>query len=203
MSKPASLKPQQFRALIGLGVLLVGVLVYQLWPTNSTAAVPIASGSKEVQEQRLARLRETAATVPAKEENLKKISAELTSREQGLIRADSAAQAQAQLSTLLRQVASGDGIELRSAELNGIAPLGNSYASVAVTIQFECHIEQLLNFMASIASRPELIASRDLRVVSANQNDKLIAVRMTATAVVPRNLLPVKGAATAKGGTPF
>src|SRR5206468_12529556 len=137
-------------------------------PASSNAAVPVASGSVDLQQHRLATLRDTAATVPSKEENFKKISADLAVRENGLIRADSAAQAQAQLSTILRQVASGESIDVRATELNGIVPLGDAYAAVAVTIQAECRIEQLLNLMAALQARPELISTRDLRVVSAN-----------------------------------
>ena len=204
MSATSTLSPKQLRWLLTLVALLVLVLIYQLWPARSAAAIPVSTDSINVQQQRLARLRDTAATVPAKQEILTRVSAELTARENGLIRADSAAQAQAQLSTILRQVAGSEGLELRAIELGGVAPFGDAYGAVAVTVQFESHIEQLLNFMAAIASRPELIATRDLRILAANQSDKLVNVRLTATAVVPKNLLPVKATTPgAKGGSPF
>ena len=53
-------------------------------------------------EQRLARVREIAAAVPGKQEILKKVAGDLETREKGLIRAETAPQAQAQVVTILR-----------------------------------------------------------------------------------------------------
>ena len=56
-------------------------------------------------EKLLTNLRNQAATVPGKEAVLKQVSTELVQREKGLIKGDTAAQAQAQLVQILRQVA--------------------------------------------------------------------------------------------------
>ena len=143
-------------------------------------------------EKRLARLRESAVTVPAKQQILKQVSAELAAREKGLLMADTAPQAQAQLIQILRKLAAAESVEIRSTELLGVAPLGDAYATSSVAVQIECRIEQLVNLLASIAAQPELISTSGLRIASANPKDKSVAVRLAVSAVVPKKLVPAR-----------
>ena len=77
-------------------------------------------------------------------------------------------------------------------ELGAIAPFGDDYGAVNVSIQVECRIEQLLNFLAALAARPELIATRDLRVIAADPKQKTLNVRITVAGIVPKSLAPQK-----------
>lgn len=192
------LEPREKKAVIALGVTLAitaVVLAVEFWPAGSAAVAEAAPQSVPQMEQRLARLRETAATVPGKQEILKKVAADLETREKGLIRAETAPQAQAQVVTILRGLAGSESLELRNYELGAITPFGDDYGAVNVSIQVECRIEQLLNFLAALAARPELIATRDLRVIAADPKQKTLNVRITVAGIVPKDLtLPKKGA---------
>jgi Tfp pilus assembly protein PilO len=192
-----TLEPREKKAVIALGVVLaltVVVLAYEFWPAGSVAAESASSMSVAQMEQRLARVRETAAAIPGKQDILKKVTADLETREKGLIRADTAQQAQAQVITVLRGLGSAEGVEIRATELGAIAPFGDDYGAVNVSIQVECRIEQLLNFLAALAARPELIATRDLRVVAGDPKQKTLNVRITVAGIVPKSLAPKKGA---------
>jgi hypothetical protein len=142
--------------------------------------------------------RSDAATVPAKEDVKKGVAAELAMREKGLIAADTAAQAQAQLIQIVRQLARAEtpAIEIRSTELGGLRPLGDAYGQVDVAVQIECRIDQLINLLAALAVRPELISTSDLRITSSNSKEKVVGVRLGVIGVVPRRLVPEK-----KGGS--
>ena len=124
----------------------------------------------------------------------KKVSADLAVREKGIIQADSAAQAQAQLIQIIRRLGAAENpaIDIRSTELNPIRPFGGSYGEASVAVQIECRIDQLVNLLASLETQPELIATSDLRVLSSNAKEKTVAVRMTISGVVPRRLVPEK-----------
>jgi len=190
-----TLEPREKKALAALGVALALtaiVLAYEFWPVGSASVAEASGQSVPQMEQRLARVREIAAAVPGKEEILKKVAADLETREKGLIRADTPQQAQAQVITILRGLAGAEAppIEIRSTELGAITTFGNDYGAVNVSIQVECRIEQLLNFMAALAARPELIATRDLRVVSGDPKQKTLNVRITVAGIVPKNLAP-------------
>jgi len=191
------LEPREKKAVAALaGALAISamVLLYEFWPAGSPAQAAVSAQSVAQMEQRLARAREIAATVPSKQEILKKVTADLQTREKSLIRADTAQQAQAQVITILRGLGAAEvpPIEIRATELGAIAPFGDDYGAVNVSIQIDCRIEQLLNFLAALAARPELIATRDLRVAAGNPKDKTLNVRLTVAGIVPKNLVPQK-----------
>ena len=191
------LEPREKKAVIALGVALgisAAVLVYEFWPAGSVAVAESSPQSVPQMEQRLARVREIAASAPGKQDILKKVAGDLEIREKGLIRAETAQQAQAQVITILRGLGASEAppIDIRGTELGAIAPFGDDYGAVNVSIQVECRIDQLINFLAGLAARPELIATRDLRVIAADPKQKTVNVRLTVAGIVPKSLAPQK-----------
>ncbi|HXP88057.1 MAG TPA: type II secretion system protein GspM [Bryobacteraceae bacterium] len=190
-----NLSQRDRRALMILAAVVAVGLIYQFWPDSAPAPVAVSAGESVAQsEQRLARMRELAATVPAKEAVLKQVQAELAQREQGLIQADTAQQAQAQMIQLVRRLASAETppVEIRSTEIGPVFQMGDVYGAANVSFQFDCGIEQLVNLLAGLGSQRELVAPSDLRVTSANPKDKMVGVRLTITGVVPAKLLPAR-----------
>lgn len=165
----------------------------------NSASVAATKESVEMAEQRLARLKDIAAAAPAKQEILKKVSAELATRETGLIRAATAQQAQAQIISIVRDLLSMEGIEMGSREMSPVEPLGDGYGLAPVRISFECPVAQLLNVLAGLESRPELLSTRDLQIVVGNMRNKTIRVSVTVVGAVPRELVPDKGKKGAAG----
>lgn len=183
------------RALAALGAAVAFTLAVWFWPApDGAAAVPAAVSDIPNTERRLTRLRQLAATVPAREESLKQVLAALGGREKGLIQAETAAQAQAQLLQTLRRVArlQAPPIELRGFENGSTRPLSGDYGEVLVGVNFEARIEQLVNFLADLTAQPELIATQELRVAAANPKEKTMAVRLTVAGMVARKLIPEK-----------
>lgn len=160
--------------------------------TDKRPEVVAAFDSVPLAEQRLAKLRETVATVPGKEKTAKQAAAELATREKGMILAATAAQAQAQLLEIIRRVGKDEGIDVRGAEEMKVRPLADDYGEVVVAVSFACRIEQFVNFMTDLANRPELIATSDIRVALANPKEKTVVVRLGLSGVVPRKLVPEK-----------
>jgi hypothetical protein len=188
-----NLSPRDRRALATLAVSVLLGLIYQFWPDSAPAPVAVSAGESVAQsEQRLARMRELAATVPAKEAVLQQVQAELAQREQGVIQADTAQQAQAQLIQLVRRLATAETppVEIRSTEIGPVYQLGDIYGGANVSFQFDCGIEQLVNLLSGLGSQRELVSPSDIRVTSANAKDKMVGVRLTVTGVVPGKLLP-------------
>jgi len=184
------------RALALLGVAAIAAaLVYRFGlPEGGSAVVVPAGNPVTLAETRLARLREVAATVPAKEAILKQVSADLGLREKGMLSAETGAQAQAQLLQLIRKLGAAETppLEIRGTELNPIRPLGDAYGEASVTVQIDCKIDQLVNLLAALQAQPELVATRELRLLSSNAKEKTVSARLTISGVVPRRLVPVK-----------
>jgi hypothetical protein len=146
-------------------------------------------------EKRLELVRQKTATVSGKTALLKQAAAELEAREKGILQADTAAQAQAQLLDIIHRLAAGNGFDARGAEeLREARPLGSDYGEVSVTGSFTCQIEQLVNFLAQLANEPQILATNVIRINGTNDKKKTVQVRLSLSGVVPRKLVPVKKA---------
>jgi hypothetical protein len=172
------------------------ILEFGVLKDDKAAPVPVAGGAGdnvELAEKRLAKLRQIAATVPARQKVLNQVDADLAAREVGVIRVETAPQAQARLLEVARRVANAEAIDLRGGEFGQPKVLSADYGEVYVAVSFTCAIEKYVNFMSGLSREPELIGPTDLHV-SAQQNpkDKLVAVRMTLGGLVPKKLIPEK-----------
>jgi hypothetical protein len=143
------LEPREKKALIALGAALAVsavVFIYEFWPAGSAAPEVASTQSVAQMEQRLARAREIAATVPAKQEILKKVTADLEAREKSLIRPET-----------LNKLRHSDHHPARIGSCRGPAhrdPRDRARrdrpsATITALSMFryiDCRIEQLLNF---------------------------------------------------------
>jgi hypothetical protein len=180
-------------AILVLGLALIVVRVVTLLRDNSPTPVIASADSIPIAEHRLERLRQLAATVPGKEVVLKQAQAELRTREAGILKADTAAQAGAQLLDVIRRVGMANGIDVRGAEeVNRIKPLASDYGEVSVAVNFTCAIEQLVNFLAALADEPQILATNEINVSGGNDKNKNVQVRLSLSGVAPKKLVPEK-----------
>ena len=184
------------KALIALAVAVVVFLVLRLLPSGNASAPKIVSQSASLDdlELRLRRLRLSMSRVPGKQAVLKQAASELAAREGHLIVADTVNQAQAQVLDTVKKLARKEGFEIRGTDFATPKPFGDVYGEVAVSINSECTMEQLVNFMADLSNEPALLATSDLRVSTGNPKQKTINLRLTVSGLVPRRLVPEKKA---------
>lgn len=181
------------RLLIALvPVLLITLFVYY-WTEPSTSAAPVVADTAaaiDIAQARLDRVRAVAATVPPLRDLKQKTGAELAQWEKRLVQADTPAQAQAQLLQIFRRVARQQGptLEIRGSDLGTVQP-SNAYAEIALNVNIDCQVENLLNLLTDIASQPELLSWRDLRVTSQDNKQKRIMVSLTLLALAPAKLI--------------
>jgi hypothetical protein len=193
------LEKRDQRALMLLAPAVAVILVWKFSSGSSCPQVVEASvDSVEMAEKKLARYRQLAATVPGKELLLKQANAALAAKELGLIPADTAQQAQAQLLQIIRNLGKTEGIDARGGEFGPVRPLGADYGEVSVAVAFECGIDQLVNFLSALTSEKQVLASSEVRIASANLKQKTVSVRLSLSGVVPRKLVPEQ-----KGSSPF
>lgn len=189
-----NLSERDRRALLLLAGCAAIFLAIYFWPQPDPAAdvTVAAADSIPAAERRLARLRDLAATMPAREKVLAEAKKDLALREKGLFRAETAPQTAAQILQLVRKLARAQSpaIEIQQTDLGGVDPLGKDYGESTVTVNFSCRIVQLLNLLADISAQPELIATRDLSVRAGDPKQKTMAVRLTVSGAVGRQLVP-------------
>ncbi len=171
---------------------LSGVIYW--WPQDveTTSAPAVTADEIELAQKRLLRLRQIGETLPGKREAVKRVAEEVKGREQGLIPGETAAQAQAQLSQVLRRVGrlQMPVVEVRTVDVGSVKPLGEDYGEVAVTVAFDGQIDQLVNFLTDLTRQPEILATSDLRVNATNEKKKQLRVQISVSGVVARKLVP-------------
>ena len=179
---------------IGVAAMIITLFVV-FWPSGDDAPKVVSmSESPELAEKRLAKTMQLVALAPAKEEEFKRAAAELERRERGMIQADTAAQAQAQLFQILRRIGRSQPapIDVRAVEIGQAKLFANDYGEVSVAVVFDCKVDQLVNMLADLAAQPELLATSDIRVSSGASKEKVMQVRLSVSGIVPKKLIPEK-----------
>ena len=173
--KPLSDRDKKLLAL--WAVVVIGAIYF--WPSSADTGTVGAVQNVELTEKRVARVRRLAAAAPARQEILKTVSDELVKREKGLILAETAPQAQAQLLQVVRRVAQAQqpALVFKGTEFAAPRPLGQSYGEVVMTVSMDAGIEQVINFLADIGNQPELISVSDLQLTQVTRQQKLVPVR--------------------------
>jgi hypothetical protein len=190
-----TLGPRDRRALMLLGAAaIVCVVLWIALPAQRQTDVVTFVDTIPAAAKRLSGVRQSAATFPAEERSQQAAAAQLAAREKGMLQADTPAQAQAQLIQIMRRLAAAQEppIDVRSTEVGKTQPLGDSYGEVTVPVSFVCRIDQLVNLLADVTAQPELLAAGGLRITAGDAKDKVVNVRLTLSAVVPRKLVPEK-----------
>jgi hypothetical protein len=184
-------------ALLGVAAVVSGAVYF--WPESTTAAIPTV-GSIPQAERRLVKLREVAATIPARQKVLEDARKNLADLEKGLLKADTGPQAQALLLQLARKLARAQSplIDFQQTEIQPIQSMGSDYSEVAASITFVCRIEQLVNLIADLSAQPEMLAPRDLQVRSGDPKQKTLNVRLTVAGLIPRSLAGEQGGGRAR-----
>ena len=186
------LEKRDQRALLLLAAAAVVMLLLKLSTRSGPEVAEAATDSVEMAEKKLARLRQLAATVPGKEGLLKQANEQLAAREAGVIQAETAQQAQAQLLQVIRELGKKESFDARGGEFGPVSPLGADYGEVSVAVSFECGIDHFVNFLAALTSEKALLASSEMRISAANPKEKTVTVRLTLSGVIPRHLVPEK-----------
>ena len=179
------------RALMILGgaLALFGVLQLDFWlPGGSSGSV--SSGAIESLEQRLQLAQVKARQRPLTEAELQAAQKQLDAREKRLLESTDAALAQAEMRSLIGDLITAEGIEMKSSRFTRVDLEGESYSKVPLTVDFSCQIEQIVNLLASIANSERLLTPRDLRIRVGNKDIKSVEVRLTVAGYLPVERTP-------------
>lgn len=183
------------RALMMLGAAVPVLLLAYLWSGRQEEAEAVKPAVSVPQaELRLNRMRRIAAGLSGRAETRKSVAAVLEAREKGIIRAATAAQAQAEALNIVRRVLKTQQppIQARASEMGKPVRLSDHYAEVSVSISMECGIEQVVNLLADLSNQPELISTREIQLGNANNKEKMVPVRLTVAAIIDPKLVPAK-----------
>jgi len=176
---------------LGAGVAAILLLRFVVFSDKSPTVVA-ATENIPAAEARLRRMREIAATIPALEQRAKVAGADLDTREKGLLKADTAAQAHAQVQDLLHRVGLANGIDIRGFEDQRIRPLGKDYGEASVSVRFTCAIYQLVNLLAALDAEEQMFSTSEIQITGTTDPKKMIQVRLTVAGAVTKKVATEK-----------
>ncbi len=179
------------RALAVLAAAVVLFLLLQadvLLPRGGGSS--LWSGSVEAAEQRLMLAQAKTGRGPRVDARRESARKSLASLEQGLLTAEDAALADAEMRQLMGNLLTTEGITMRGSSFGRKTLEGEDYAQAPLIVDFDCRIEQLVNLMAAMANAPQLLTTRRMLVRPGNQETKSITVRMTVSGYLPAARTP-------------
>jgi len=182
------------RALVILlsvvSILGVHRLITTLAPIRDSG-VATTSASVERLQKILSNQRRAAASVARKEQMLRQMKAELGTRERNLIQAETAAQAQARLLEIIKQVAQRQvpPLEILQIEFSPPRRFNEAYGEVLVSVTLQCTIDEVLNLVAELTCEAYIIATDEIALTVADQSHKTLQAHITVTGLVYRRLV--------------
>lgn len=188
-----SLNQRDRRALMLLLAAASFALAVHFWPEDATGEVVEGSSVPQL-ERRVQRLRQIEKSLAPREQVSRKVAASLAEREKGVIQAETAPQAQAQILQIVRRVlrAQTPPVDLRASELRQPRRINEHYGEVSVQVTLDCGIEQTLNLLADLGAQPEALGTVAVSFDPANPKQKTVPARIVVSALVPGKLLPKK-----------
>ena len=170
--------------------LQAGGAALALWVLLRFAILPAwdqlqqARAELPARENALIKYRQAIAQMDTAKKSAEGLEARLRESQAGLLESSSAALASAEIQEWIKQVSSNHGIELRSSDFLALRPQANGYAELPIGVQFECRLDQFVDFLAELRSGPKIVAIPRLHVQSRDGPAKLLSVSMTLAGVM-------------------
>jgi len=165
----------------GSGVVLFLLLNFGVLPLFEQLSA--GTGSVQQKEIELRRDKRLLAEEGIEKTSLAAAREHLKSLEAGLLNATTPSLASAEWQQLVGELAESKGIELGSSELLRTQELGKGYSLVTGRVQFRCRLDQLVDFLVSVAGLPKLLSVTGLSVVAVQSDPQgRLLVRLTIAA---------------------
>jgi type II secretion system (T2SS) protein M len=180
--------------------LQIGGAALALWALLRFAVFPAwdsweqARAGLPLQESALVKYRQSLASVGAERAATESLEKQLSAVEAGLLQSQTAALASAEFQDWIKQAAANHGIELHSSEFLALRPGGRGYAEVPLGLQFQCRVDQLVDFLSELRAGPKVVSIPRLQIQSGNGPEKLLTVSLTAAGIMRGPAGPIAAA---------
>lgn len=143
-----------------------------------------AGANLPLRERTLAKYREAVQTVGLRSAETVSLEARLREAEAGLLTSETTALASAELQDLVKQLTSAQSIDVRTSEFLTVKPLGGNYLQVPLGLQFQCRLDQLVNFLNELQGGSKCLAVSRLLIQTTGAKEKLVSVNMTVAGIM-------------------
>jgi Tfp pilus assembly protein PilO len=180
--------------------LQMGAAALSLWLILRFAVLPLWDNWQQsraelpTRELALIKYRQVVNAAGMEKKSAESLANRLRETESGLLQSATPALASAELQDWARQAAVSRGIEVRSSEFLPVQPPRNGYAQIPLGLQFQCRLDQLVDWLSEVRSGPRILGLSRLQIQSNGGPEKLINVSLTLTGAMRAASVP--GSAT-------
>ncbi|MBI2816749.1 MAG: type II secretion system protein M [Acidobacteria bacterium] len=177
-----------YRDKVALGVAGIGVVLYVLFQFVVFPAwdsMQEVRASLPIQEKKLAKYRELAATAPLRRTEASSQEARLRETEGGLLNSKNGALASAELQQLIKQLTAAQAIDIRSSDFLPSRRLSPDYVQIPVGLQFTARLDQLVGLLTAASESPKLLSVSSLMVqTGGTPKERLINVNVRIAGIM-------------------
>jgi type II secretory pathway component PulM len=137
-----------------------------------------------IRENALIKYRQAVAASGTEKKTAETLANRLHEAESGLLASATPALASAELQEWARQATANHAIEVRSSEFLAVRPQRDGYAQIPLGLHFQCHLDQLVDFLAELRTGPKIVAVPRLQIQPTGGPDKLVSVDLTLAGVM-------------------
>ena len=170
--------------------LLLGGVALAVWVILRLAILPGWDRWQQdrtempLRETALIKYRQALAAESADKRTAESLRNRLRESESGLLQSSTPALASAEFQDWVRQTTTNHAIELRTSEFLALRPQAHGYAQVPLGLQFQCRLDQLVNFLSELRSGSRIVAIPRLQIQSTGGPEKLVLVSLTVAGVM-------------------
>jgi type II secretion system (T2SS) protein M len=164
-------------------LLLAGIAVI-LYTAFQFAVLPLWDDLQErrdnlpVAERKLDKYRAVARNAELRRTEASSADARLQEAERRLLTSETTALASAELQQLAKQLTTAESIDIRSNNFLPAKPVGGQYMQVPLGLQFQCRLDQLVNFLNDVSGHQKRLAVSKLFIQALGGKDKQLSVTM-------------------------
>ncbi len=178
------------RALAILTAAAALFVVMQLDFFFPSTGSPFVGGSIDDAEERFLDAQVQARRKPLVEAKSQEAARTLAEFESGLLRAESAELAKAEMRQVVGNLLVAEGITMRSSRFGNVELERDHFAQVPLTVDFDCRVEQFVNWMATLSNSERLLTTRQIVLSPANPDTKAVRARVRVSGYLPVSRTP-------------
>ena len=177
------------RALIILFAAGALFTITQLDFFSSTAS-PLVGGSIEGAQERFLDAQVQARQKPLVEAESQEAAKVLAEFESGLLQAESAELAEAEMRQVVGNLLVAEGITMRASRFGNVELEQDHFAQVPLTVDFDCRVEQFVNWMTTLSNSERLLTTRRIVLRPTNTGTKALRAQVTVSGYLPVSRTP-------------
>ena len=173
--------------LLTAGALFAVMQLDFFFPSTGS---PLVGGSIEGAQERFLDAQVQARQKPLVGAESQEAAKALAEFESGLLQAESAELAKAEMRQVVGNLLVAEGITMRASRFGNVELEQDYFAQVPLTVDFDCRVEQFVNWMTTLSNSERLLTTRRIVLRPTKTETKAVRAQVTVSGYLPVSRTP-------------